>query len=249
MVMAIPTYAELRTLSDDELIARYDNLATNVAGSVNFYLAELERRQAARHAAKSLTYAVFADAGFVRPCAAAAAGVDKEQVGLDGEALVTTFRRTMLQRFLRAYVYDANFREQDVASDRDRAERRRIIAEQHERLSEVRGVQLRLGTLVGKPVRQKGVDTRLVLDMVDLAQQGAYDIAVLFGGDSDLAGVVETVQRIGKTVCLVLPETNASSWVSRELLVLADEEFHMTEASLASLVYPLPKRVALDGEP
>lgn len=246
--MPLPPYDELRRMREDELIAQYNKLAKNVSGGVSFYLDELERRQAVRLAAQSRTYAVFVDAGFVCACAADAAGFEKAEVGLDGEALVDTFRTAMLHRFLRAYVYDANFREQDVADDPQRAERRRILAEQHTRLSETRGVQVRLGTLVGRPVRQKGVDTKLVLDMVDLAQQGAYDIAVLFGGDSDLAGVVETVQRIGKTVCLVLPETKASGSVSRELLVLADDEFHITEASLANLVYPLPKRVELDDE-
>lgn len=42
------TIAELRAMSDDELIEQYDKLAGRTQVGTGFYLAELERRQADR---------------------------------------------------------------------------------------------------------------------------------------------------------------------------------------------------------
>ncbi|MBE0415358.1 MAG: NYN domain-containing protein [Dehalococcoidia bacterium] len=41
---------------------------------------------------------------------------------------------------------------------------------------------------------QKGVDTRIAVDMVTLAQRNEYDIAILVSGDSDLAEAVEYIR-------------------------------------------------------
>ena len=47
---------------------------------------------------------------------------------------------------------------------------------------------------------EKGVDTRIVTDMISLAWQDAYDIAVLASLDADLIPAVEFVQQKGKRV-------------------------------------------------
>lgn len=48
---------------------------------------------------------------------------------------------------------------------------------------------------------EKGVDTRLSVQMLDLAVNGAYDCAAVFSHDSDMVPAVEFVQARGKTVC------------------------------------------------
>jgi len=78
------------------------------------------------------------------------------------------------------------------------------------RLGYVDYLQLRLGRLVPRPVKlrcqscgkdiehtthvQKGVDTRIVVDMVGLALLDAYDVAILVSGDADLAEAVNFVK-------------------------------------------------------
>ena len=47
---------------------------------------------------------------------------------------------------------------------------------------------------------QKGVDAYLVLDMLKLAKDNVYDVAILVSGDGDLAEVVRTVKDTGKQV-------------------------------------------------
>jgi len=41
---------------------------------------------------------------------------------------------------------------------------------------------------------QKGVDTRIVVDVISLAQSDAYDIGIVVSGDSDLAEAIEWVR-------------------------------------------------------
>jgi len=47
---------------------------------------------------------------------------------------------------------------------------------------------------------EKGVDTAIVTDMVALAWQGAYDIAVLASSDSDFIPAVELLDQRGLKV-------------------------------------------------
>ena len=65
--------------------------------------------------------------------------------------------------------------------------------------------------------REKGIDVRLALDMVRLARQEKYDVAVLFSQDQDLAEAVKDVKEIAreqerwiKLVCAFPDGPNAS---------------------------------------
>jgi hypothetical protein len=49
--------------------------------------------------------------------------------------------------------------------------------------------------LVGQ---EKGVDVRLALDIVRLARQGAYDVALVFSQDQDLTEAVDEVKTIAR---------------------------------------------------
>ena len=46
--------------------------------------------------------------------------------------------------------------------------------------------------------QEKGIDTRLVLDIVSTARTKQWDVAVIFSQDQDLAEVVQEVEAIGK---------------------------------------------------
>ncbi len=47
---------------------------------------------------------------------------------------------------------------------------------------------------------EKGVDTRLSVQMLDLAVNGAYDVAALISHDADMTPAVQFVQARGKRV-------------------------------------------------
>lgn len=56
-----------------------------------------------------------------------------------------------------------------------------------------------LGVL--KRHKEKGVDVRIAVDLIALAESGEYDVAILLSGDSDLAPAAEhAVKRKGKKV-------------------------------------------------
>ncbi len=50
----IPKHAELESLSDDDLIARYDAAANNTSVGTGFYREELARRQMTRESTRML---------------------------------------------------------------------------------------------------------------------------------------------------------------------------------------------------
>jgi hypothetical protein len=91
---------------------------------------------------------------------------------------------------------------------------------EHSAISKIPGVKVRFGGMnnVGK---QKGVDSFLVADMVDLAQKRAIADAVLVSGDADLCMAVQMAQSYGVRVHVLAigdPEKN----VSQALIVEAD---------------------------
>ena len=53
--------------------------------------------------------------------------------------------------------------------------------------------------------KEKGVDTRISVDLVDLAYRDEYDVAYLLSGDADFVPAVEVARRLGKTVFVASP--------------------------------------------
>ena len=47
---------------------------------------------------------------------------------------------------------------------------------------------------------EKGIDVRLALDVIRLARQGQYDVAIIFSQDQDLAEVCQEVRDIAQTM-------------------------------------------------
>jgi uncharacterized LabA/DUF88 family protein len=149
--------------------------------------------------------------------------------------------------FLRAYWYDGAFDARDARHGRQR--------KYFDSIAAVPGVQLRLGHLqetkpkwqyaVREAMRkaeldiskfeehfefrselgQKGVDTRIALDLVRLAQRHAYDVGILVAGDRDLAEPVRLAQDEGRRIIVAAPE-HAS--VAIELKQLADQMIDLT---------------------
>lgn len=81
-------------------------------------------------------------------------------------------------------------------------------------------------------LEQKGVDTRITLDIVRLAQRRVYDAAILVAGDRDLAEPVRLAQDEGCRMVLAIPK---GASMAQELKHLADEVKRIKKADLESL--------------
>jgi uncharacterized LabA/DUF88 family protein len=86
----------------------------------------------------------------------------------------------------------------------------------HEQLAHLPDVKLRLGKLRGTPLRQKGVDTLLVHDLLVLAQERSITDAVLVTGDEDMREAVSYAQERGVRVHLVVGSGSDASWTLRQ---------------------------------
>ena len=167
---------------------------------------------------------------------------------------------------LRAYWYDGAV----DPVDRRYANQRAYF----DKIAETPGIQLRLGHMtarqegwyqqVSKAIRscgwdldlfrqhlnlqpayqQKGVDTLLVLDMVRLAQQNAYDVGLLITGDRDIAEAVRTAQDTGRRIILVRPGDKPTG-VSRELRQFVDDVIPIPDTDLRNIarISPPPLRI------
>lgn len=98
--------------------------------------------------------------------------------------------------------------------------------------------------ILGRSVEEKGLDTRLAVDMVTL--DNSYDLAVLVSGDADHIPSIEYLKRLGKHVALVEflggypPEKRGAQTASR-LRVSADfvvqiYEMELVQKSLARVM-------------
>ena len=74
-------------------------------------------------------------------------------------------------------------------------------SQEQERLATADDVKLRLGTVTGG--RQKGVDSLIVTDLIELARNHAISDAVLLSGDEDLRIGVQIAQSFGVRVHLI----------------------------------------------
>jgi len=89
-----------------------------------------------------------------------------------------------------------------------------------------------------KVYMQKGVDTRIVVDMVTLAVRDAYDTAILVSGDSDLAEAVNYIreQTNKKVENACVP---GKSW-AKTLREAADKRIPLTQEYLLDCLFEAP---------
>lgn len=85
------------------------------------------------------------------------------------------------------------------------------------RIAEIDNVKLRLG-VINTYGQQKGVDSLIVTDMIDLARNHAIDSVVLMSGDEDVRVAVTIVQAYGVRVHLLGIKTESGTAQSRALI-------------------------------
>jgi uncharacterized LabA/DUF88 family protein len=203
-------------------------------------------------------HAAFVDAGFLKAEGARALGIDVSELSPSPASLIEGLRAMSWDNrssLLRAYWYDAIGEPGTPGWTEAKAS--------FEAIARTPGIRLRLGHVsVQQPSwhtplkhalrtagvnldefrkyfefreerRQKGVDTLLTLDLVSLAQRGAYDRAILIAGDRDFAEPVRLAQDEGRRVYLWVPREEA---IAPELQSLADEVRVLGEAELRPLL-------------
>jgi uncharacterized LabA/DUF88 family protein len=75
--------------------------------------------------------------------------------------------------------------------------------------------------------RSKAVDVALATDVLTLAGEGQYDVAVIFAGDGDYVPVVEAVKRLGRHVVVGFFAAKGHG-LSDELRIAADDFVDLT---------------------
>ena len=160
-------------------------------------------------------YAIFVDAGYLFAAAGDLCFGTSRRHDLSLHARkATEFLRCRChshgkQAHLRTYWYDAA---QDAVPTDDQLQ-----------LGEQRGVKLRLGRLTKEG--QKGVDARIVRDLIVLARNGAVTTAYLMSGDEDVREGVAEAQEFGVSVVLLGIEPPAGRVNQAATLVREADDF------------------------
>lgn len=171
-------------------------------------------------------FAIFVDAGYFFAAGGQAvqgSSVPRRQISvISSKGLIdalTDRGRALTENpsFLRVYWYDA------VQGPR--------MSMDQTSLAHERGVKLRLGSL-NTAGEQKGVDSLIVTDIIELARNKAIVDAVLVSGDEDLRIAVQVAQTFGVRVHL-LAVGDATKNVSPSLQMEADSLDTLTKEWLA----------------
>ncbi len=170
--------------------------------------------------------AVFVDAGYLfAQGSALLAGrkLTRGEISLDHDAAIKSFtefaERISGLRLLRIYWYDGTSTGPTA---------------QHLTLAHLSNVKVRLG-FVNSVGEQKGVDSLIVTDMINLARNRAIADAVLVSGDEDLRVGVQQAQEFGIRVHLVGIKPSRGSQ-SLFLLQEADTTHEWTEPDVSQFI-------------
>ncbi|HPH40644.1 MAG TPA: NYN domain-containing protein [Candidatus Fermentibacter daniensis] len=118
---------------------------------------------------------------------------------------------------------------------------------QQQKIADLPGVKLRLG-LVNSSGEQKGVDSLIITDMIELARNRAMSDALLLSGDEDLRVCVEQAQEFGVRVHLLGIEPargNQSPYLLRE----ADTTHELKRDTLISFMSVKPEVREIPANP
>ena len=105
---------------------------------------------------------------------------------------------------------------------------------EHQRVARLDNVKLRFGLVTGGG-EQKGVDSLIVTDLIELARNRGMCDAVLLAGDEDLRVGVEIAQSFGVRIHLIGIAPSRGSQ-SRQLLQEADTTSEWDQAAIASFL-------------
>lgn len=171
--------------------------------------------------------AVFVDAGYLYAQGSAClqgSKVKRESLQLAHDAFLVSLRALASSvqpnaPLLRIYWYDGTSRGP---------------TQDHRLLADLDDVKLRLG-FINSVGQQKGVDSLLVTDLVELSRNGAICDALLLGGDEDLRIGVQIAQSFGVRVHLVGIEPSRGSQ-SLQLRQEADTKHEFSTADVAKFL-------------
>jgi len=182
-----------------------------------------------------LQYAVFVDAGYLFAAGSAALAGQKQprdQIGLHASKAVHALKqfaqkRCANARLLRIYWYDGARFGGRLSAD-------------HEDIAAQEDVKLRMG-IVNSGGQQKGVDSMIVTDLIELARNRAITDAILLSGDEDIRIGVQIAQSFGVRVHLlgIVPARGSQAATLRYEADTTDEWDGATIATLMACQLPL----------
>lgn len=187
-------------------------------------------------------YAIFVDVGYVVASVAEllAGSAERHLVSCDYGQLVQSLAeeagRDSGLPFLRTYWYDASLNG----------------LPEHDQLTvaDLPGVRLRLGRLVRG--EQKGVDSRIVRDLIVLAHDRAVAVAYVVAGDEDICEGVAEAQDHGVRVSLLgVPGVNQSRLLTQQADAhrVLQEEFWRSHFRLLGMARERPSAVPVVAPP
>lgn len=109
----------------------------------------------------------------------------------------------------------------------------------HRALSFQQGVKLRLGRLTGIPLRQKGVDSRIVRDLIILSRNGVFTSGYLLSGDDDLTEGVIEAQEHGAYITLIGVAPNPGESNQSPRLVQNSDDFLLLDEAIIKACFSL----------
>ncbi|HEY1931031.1 MAG TPA: NYN domain-containing protein [Acetobacteraceae bacterium] len=175
--------------------------------------------------------AVFVDAGYLFAAGSALLAGSKQSrhlISLDENAVASALRKFAESRtgcdLLRVYWYDG------VTA--------KGLTVDHQRIASCDDIKLRLG-FINSAGQQKGVDSLIVTDLVELARNGAMCDAILVAGDEDTRIGVQIAQSYGVRVHLLGVEP-ARSNQSKQLIQEADTTSEWGRNVVTSFLSLLP---------
>lgn len=185
--------------------------------------------------------AVFVDAGYLFAQGAAALTGSKKprlelklnETAVAAELMAISNARAGSSRILRIYWYDA-------------AHQTRGMSLEHSTLAHTDYIKLRLGHLNNRG-EQKGVDSLIVTDLIELARNHAISDAILLSGDEDVRIGVQIAQSFGVRVHLlgIVPSRGSQSLA---LLQEADTTQEWDASTVAKFLTHTPSSL-LTGSP
>ena len=188
-----------------------------------------------------MRYAVFVDAGYLYAQGSkllAGDRIQRDDVNLDLSAIINTLRAAAGRKapnsgLLRIYWYDGLVRGR--------------LSPQQESLAHREDIKLRLG-IVTPGGRQKGVDSLIVTDLVELARNRAISDALVLSGDEDLRIGVLIAQSFGVRIHLIGIEPSRGSQ-SITLLQESDTTIEWTRNDVSQILRLRPRLDRKDTSP